>query len=193
MLSLQNPLHSHLQNCIIISRMQIITANSKHCEVAAMHSNTFNTMQCISPNALYSPLDCNHYNALPPNPLHCSQCSVLHSTSCHQCTAMPSMHCRQCALAGIACFTACARLNHLLIPSNLLQQPCTVLQLNMLHCTATSSHCSSCTVLQALCCSINMLQCHCHCQALLLRKSFCLSTFFLGPAPPTSVVPHWQF
>ena len=108
MLSLQNPLHSHLQNCIIISRMQIITANSKHCEVAAMHSNTFNTMQCISPNALYSPLDCNHYNALPPNPLHCSQCSVLHSTSCHQCTAMPSMHCRQCALAGIACFTACA-------------------------------------------------------------------------------------
>ena len=111
-----------------------------------MHSNTFNTMQCISPNALYSPLDCNHHNALPPNPLHCSQCSVLHSTSCHQCTAMPSMHCRQCALAGIACFTARASTTFLFPP---------------IYCSSLALCCSSicCTALPlaataaaALCC-----------------------------------------
>ena len=135
MLSLQNPLHSHLQNCIIISRMQIITANSKHCEVAAMHSNTFNTMQCISPNALYSPPDCNHCNSLPPNLLHCSQCSVLHS----QCSVLHSTSCPQCIADNVPWLALLASLRAPQPPSYSLQFTaaalhCAAAQYAALHC-----------------------------------------------------------
>ena len=89
-------------------------------------------------------------------PLQCTapQSIALFSMLCIASYKLPSMHCRQCALAGIACFTACARLNHLLIPSNLLQQPCTVLQLNMLHRQALQQlHCPLHCAAVATCCS----------------------------------------
>ena len=156
-----------------------------------MHPNTFNTMQCISPNALYSPPDCNHCNSLPPNLLHCSQCSVLHSqcsvlhsTSCPQCIAdnvpwlallaslpvrasttflFPPIYCSSLALPlALYCSSTCC--TALPPPGTAAAALPLALCCSSTCCTATARHCCNCTALH---CS-NMLQCiatarHCCC------------------------------
>ena len=118
-----------------------------------------------------------------------SMLCIAFSVLCIAFYKLPSMHCRQCALAGIACFTACARLNHLLIPSNLLQQPCTVLQLNMLHRQALQQlHCPLHCAAVATCCSATATARHCCCASL-----FAWAPFFSAPHHPPPLYPIGSF
>ena len=147
------------QHCCLFRSIAFPTAETDHnllnadyywqFKAAAMHPNTFNTMQCISPNALYSPPDCNHCNSLPPNLLHCSQCSVLHSQCSvlhSQCSVLHSTSCPQCIADNVPWLALLASLP-VRASTTFLFPPiyCSSLALCCSSTCYTARHCSSCT------------------------------------------------
>ena len=130
--------------------MQIITDNSKRPQcilILSTRCNAFPPMHCILHQIATTAIHFPPIYCIVLNALYC----ILNALYCILQVALNAL---QTMCPGWHCLLHCARLNHLLIPSNLLQQPCTVLQLNMLHRQALQQlHCPLHCAAVATCCS----------------------------------------